>query len=157
MCNNKECAKYFKSQQAYHRCFQELRRKWKSYGKAAGRITLKQTSEEERRAIGGIIGKVFYEETIRFSFSEFAQGLQRTRFAPVDIKEMLEAYFGEVLHTNQGQLKEEQEKKSGFLDRICRYFEESAGRESAAFLWLLGMLSEKKWGYQRLVRGYGKD
>jgi len=33
-----------------------LEKKWKSYGKAAGRITLKQTSEEERRAVGGIIG-----------------------------------------------------------------------------------------------------
>ena len=56
MCNNKECANYFKSQRAYHRCFEEFRKKWKYYGKAAGRITLKQTSEEERRAVGGIIG-----------------------------------------------------------------------------------------------------
>lgn len=53
MCSNKECADYFKSQRAYHRCFEELRKKWKSYGKAAGRITLRQTSEEERRAVGG--------------------------------------------------------------------------------------------------------
>ena len=94
MCNNKECAKYFKSQQAYHRCFEEFWKKWRSYGKAAGNITLKRTSEEERRAVGGIIGKVFYEETIRFSFLEFEQGLQKTRFAPVDMKEGLEEYFG---------------------------------------------------------------
>ena len=90
MCNNKECAKYFKSQQAYHRCFEEFWKKWRSYGKAAGNITLKRTSEEERRAVGGIIGKVFYEETIRFSFLEFEQGLQKTRFAPVDMKEVPE-------------------------------------------------------------------
>lgn len=46
----------------------ELLKKWKSYGKTAGRITLKQTTEEERRAIGGIVGRAFYEETIHFSF-----------------------------------------------------------------------------------------
>lgn len=157
MCNNKECANYFKSQRAYHRCFEEFRKKWKSYGKAAGRITLKQTSEEERRAVGGIIGKVFYEETIRFSFLEFEQGLQKTRFAPVDMKAVLEEYFGEPLITTQGRQREEQERRKKFLDRSCGYFEENAGREAAALAWLRKMISEKKYGYQLLMREYAKD
>lgn len=157
MCNNKECAKYFKSQQAYHRCFEEFWKKWRSYGKAAGNITLKRTSEEERRAVGGIIGKVFYEETIRFSFLEFEQGLQKTRFAPVDMKEVLEEYFGETLITTQGRQKEELERKNKFLDRICGYFEKNAGNNSAALLWMREMISEKKYGYQLLMREYAKD
>lgn len=157
MCNNKECAEYFKSQRIYRRCFEALRGKWKSYGKAAGKITLEQTSEEERRAIGGVIGKGFYEETICFSFAEFEQGLQRTRFAPVDMKEMLEEYFGETILTNQGRQKEEQERKNAFLSRICRYFEERAGIGSIAFLWMQEMVSEKRYGYQLLMREYGKD
>lgn len=157
MCNNKECANYFKSQRAYHRCFEELRKKWESYGKAAGRITLKQTSEEERRAVGGIIGKVFYEETIRFSFLEFEQGLQKTRFAPVDMKTVLEEYFGKPLITTQGRQKEEQERRKKFLDRSCGYFEEKAGREAVALAWLQKMISEKKYGYQLLMREYAKD
>lgn len=157
MCNNKECANYFKSQRAYHRCFEELRKKWESYGKAAGRITLKQTSEEERRAVGGIIGKVFYEETIRFSFLEFEQGLQKTRFAPVDMKTVLEEYFGKPLITTQGRQKEEQERRKKFLDRSCGYFEEKAGREAVALSWLQKMISEKKYGYQLLMREYAKD
>lgn len=157
MCNNKECANYFKSQRAYHRCFEEFRKKWKSYGKAAGRITLKQTSEEERRAVGGIIGKVFYEETIRFSFLEFEQGLQKTRFAPVDMKAVLEEYFGEPLITTQGWQREEQERRKKFLDRSCGYFEENAGREAVVLVWLRKMISEKKYGYQLLMREYAKD
>lgn len=157
MCNSKECANYFKSQQAYSRCLEELRRKWKSHGRVAGRITLERTSEAERRAIGGIIGKVFYEETIRFSFSEFEQGLQRTRFAPVTIKEVLEEYFGETLLTNQGQQREERDRKHNFLNRLCGYFEESADGESVAFLWAREMLLKKKYGYQLLMKEYGKD
>lgn len=157
MCNNKECANYFKSQRAYYRCFEEFRKKWKSYGKAAGRITLKQTSAEERRAVGGIIGKVFYEETIRFSFLEFEQGLQKTRFAPVDMKAVLEEYFGEPLITTQGRQREEKERRKKFLDRSCGYFEENAGREAAALVWLREMISEKKHGYQLLMREYAKD
>ena len=69
MNNDRECAAYFRSRKAYERCMEELLKKWKSYGKTAGRITLKQTTEEERRAIGGIVGRAVYEETIHFSFS----------------------------------------------------------------------------------------
>lgn len=157
MCNDRECAEYFKSQQAYHRCFEEFRKKWRSYGKVAGRITLKQTSEDERRAVGGIVGKVFYEETIQFSFLEFEQGLQKTRFAPVDMKAVLEEYFRERLITTQGRQREEQERRKKFLDRICGYLEENAGREAVTFLWMREMISGKKYGYQLLMREYAKD
>lgn len=157
MSNNTECAKYLKSRKAYQRCLEELRRKWRSFGRAAGRITLKDTNEEERRAIGGILGKVFYDEDICFSFAEFEQGLQRTRFAPVDMKEVLEVYFGEKLSTNQGQKEEQEKKKSAFFDSIREYFQKSAGGESIVFLWIQAMLFDKKYGYQQLVREYKKD
>ena len=91
MCeNNRECAEYFKGQKAYRRCFQELLKKWKSYGKVAGRISLKNTSEEEKKAIGGLLGKTFYEENICFSFADFEKSLQKTRYAPVEMKKVLE-------------------------------------------------------------------
>lgn len=157
MSNNTECANYFKSQKVYQRCMKELRKKWKSYGKVAGRVTLKDTTVEERRAIGGIIGKVFYDKDICFSFAEFEQGLQRTRFAPVDMQEVLESYFDEKLSTNQGQKEEQQRKKIEFLDGIRSYFLESAGSESIAFIWIQAMLSDKKYGYQQLAREYTKD
>lgn len=157
MNNSKECAKYFKSQQAYRRCFAQLRKKWKSYGKAAGYITLRETTEEERRAIGGVVGKVFWEKDIRFSAAQFEQGLQRTRFAPVDMQIVLEEYFGETLSTNQGQKQEEQKKKREFLEGLCEYFQKLAGRESTAFLWMQDVISAKKYGYQMLIREYGKD
>lgn len=79
--------------------FQEFEKKWKTYGKVTGIITLKNTSEEERRAIGGILGKTFYENTIRFPFAEFEKGLQYTKFAPVDFEQVLEAYFGRKMLT----------------------------------------------------------
>lgn len=157
MSNSKECAGFFKSQRAYQRCFLELRKKWKSYGKVTGTITLRETSEEERRAIGGVVGKVFWEKDIRFSASEFEQGLQRTRFAPVDMQQVLEEYFGETLSTNQGQKQAEQKKKREFLEGLCAYFREVAGSESIVFLWMQDVISAKKYGYQMLVREYGKD
>ena len=157
MCSSKECAEYFKKQNAYRRCFEKLRKKWMSYGRLTGRITLRDTSEEERRAIGGVVGKVFFEKDIQFSAAEFEQGLQRTRFAPVDMKKVLEAYFGETISTNQDRKQEKQKETRAFLEGLCVHFQESGDRESIAFLWISDVLLEKRYGYQILVREYGKD
>ena len=73
-----DCAEYFRSQEGYRRCFEELLKKWKSYGRPAGVIVLEHTSEEERRLLGGILGKSFYESRIRFSFAERRTETART-------------------------------------------------------------------------------
>lgn len=129
MSNSRQCAEYFKNLKESKRCFRELRKKWRSYGRAAGRITLKGASPEERRMIGGIVGKVFYEETLCFSFQEFEQGLRKTRFAPVEMKDVLEEYFGETLCTNQGQRAEERQEKSEFLRGLGDFFLMRESRE----------------------------
>lgn len=157
MNNDRECAAYFRSRKAYERCMKELLKKWKSYGKTAGRITLKQTTEEECRAIGGIVGRAFYEETIHFSFSEFEKGLQKTRFAPVNMEKMLEAYAGKSLKTNRELQEEDQFRREKFLKTNQFYFREKAGADSLAFQWIEELLSSKKYGYSLLMREYGKD
>lgn len=157
MNNDRECAAYFRSRKAYERCMKELLKKWKSYGKTAGRITLKQTTEEERRAIGGIVGRAFYEETIHFSFSEFEKGLQKTRFAPVNMEKILEAYAGKSLKTNRELQEEDQFRREKFLKTNQFYFREKAGADSLAFQWIEELLSGKKYGYSLLMREYGKD
>ncbi len=157
MSNNEECAEYFRGHKAYKRCFQELWKKWRSYGKIAGRITLKDTSEEERKAIGGITGKVFEEETIRFSFAEFEEGIQKTRYAPVDMQIVLEEYFGKKLQTNQRETEENRKQKEQFLNEIRDSFFGKTGKDSAAVRWLEAVMASKKYGYQIIVREYGKN
>ena len=157
MRSNQKCAEYFKSQEAYRRCFEELWKKWRSYGRAAGRITLRDASEEERRAVGGIIGKVFYGEDIRFSVSEFEAGLQKTRFAPVDLKELLELYFGETLCSRAEQQEAAEKLKASFWKGLQESVLVQNGCESAAYAWLAEMLEQRKYGYLILNREYGKD
>lgn len=157
MRSNQKCAEYFKSQEAYRRCFEELWKKWRSYGRVAGRITLRDASEEERRAIGGIIGKVFYGEDIRFSVSEFEAGLQKTRFAPVDLKELLELYFGETLCSRAEQQEAAEKLKASFWKGLQESVLVQNGCESAAYAWFAEMLEQRKYGYLILNREYGKD
>ena len=157
MCNNRECANYLKRNTAYSRCMQELQKKWESYGRVAGSITLKKTSVEERRAIGGIVGRAFPDETVKITFREFEQGLQKTRFAPIDIKTVLEDYFGSALYTNQEQKALVQAAREEFLDKLFRYFEDCGKEASVVLLWLQELKNHKKYGYQILMKEFTKN
>ena len=132
MHNNRdrECATYFKSREEYRRCFGELWKKWRSYGRAAGKITLHGASEEERRAVGGITGKIYYGEEVRFSVSEFEAGLQKTRFAPIELKALLEEYFGKPLCSRQEQKETKEKEKNDFWQETAAVLFEKTGQES---------------------------
>lgn len=157
MNNNEACAAYFKGNPAYRRCFLEFEKKWNSYGRAKGIITLKHTSEEERRAIGGILGKTFYEDAIRFPFAEFEKGLQCTKFAPVNFEEVLEAYFDRKMITTQKMRMEEERSRAEFFETVEGCLTECAGPDSVVVFWLREMYSKKKFGYQTVIREYGRD
>lgn len=157
MNNNEACAAYFKGNPAYRRCFLEFEKKWNSYGRAKGIITLKHTSEEERRAIGGILGKTFYEDAIRFPFAEFEKGLQCTKFAPVNFEEVLEAYFDRKMITTQKMRMEEERSRAEFFETVEGCLTECAGPDSVVAFWLREMYSKKKFGYQTVIREYGRD
>lgn len=157
MNNNEECAAYFRSRPESRRCLQALRAKWESYGRAAGYITLSDASEAERRLLGGILGKNFIEKKIRFSCAEFEQSLQKTRFAPIDLKRVLEAYFGEMITVRKEKKQKAEQERERFLDELCGRFEKQQGAGGTASVWLWRMRREKAFGYQLLIREYGKD
>lgn len=155
--NNGGCASYLKKHEAYARLMGELWKKWKSFGRIAGSVTLKNTTEAERRAISGIIGKTLTGETVTISFQEFEQGLQKTRYAPIDMKAVLEAYFAAPLQTNQEQKERVQKAKDDFFERLSACFEGDGNNRPAAYDWLRELYSRKKYGYQILLKEWLKD
>lgn len=157
MRNNKECANYLKNNPAYGRLMKELQKKWRVYGRVAGSITLKNASESEQRAIGGIVGKTLKEETVKVSFQEFEQGLQKTRFAPIDMKLVFEAYFEDSLYTNKEQKVQEQMAKDDFFDTLFLFLENCTKKTSVAVLWISELQKQKKYGYQMLMKEFGVD
>ena len=54
-----ECVSFFRKNRGYARLFEEMRKKYKKYGKLAGKVSLEGASEEECLAIGGILGAVW--------------------------------------------------------------------------------------------------
>lgn len=157
MCNNREFAKFLRKNSAYSRLMRELRKKWESYGKVAGAVTLKKTSEEERKAIGGIVGKKFTDETVRITFREFEQGMQKTCYAPLDVKNVIEAYFDISLISNKEKKAKIQREKDEFFDRLVLEFKESDVETSVVSSWLNEMRCNKKCGYHTLMKVFNQN
>ena len=157
MCNNRKCAEYLKKNEAYARLMRELQKKWKSFGRTAGSVTLKNATEAERRAIGGIVGKTFTDTTVTVTFQEFERGLQKTRFAPIDMKTVLEDYFAVPLQTNQEQKERVQKTRDEFFGRLLACLGDCNENRPAAFYWIQELQNQKKHGYQILIKEFNKE
>lgn len=150
----KSCAEYLRSKPELERCIRELKKKWLSFGKTAGNVVLKNASEKERQAVGGILGKRFYEKDIRFSCLDFEYALQNTRYGPVEMKGVLEAYFQEPLVTKREIAVRKEEKKYRFLAEIRNCMAGISGEKSVAYQWILELEAGRPYGYQLLMKEY---
>lgn len=157
MSNNRDCAEYLKKNNGYHRCMIELEKKWRSHGRAAGKIVLSEATEDEKRSLSGIIGRRFTNSSINFSFQEFEQGLQNTKFAPINMQAVLENYFDCEMITNQKKQQNRQNEKNVFFEKILLAYVALMGDMSDAVLWIRDMQKFKKYGYHILFKEYEKD
>jgi uncharacterized protein (TIGR02679 family) len=151
-----ECVRYFREQTGFHRGFLEMRKKWKSYGKAAGKIKIKSATEEEKKALGSILGRRYWEEDIEFLFSDFEKALKETRFRDVPLTVLLEGYFGETLITNQEKRAREEQQKEAFWNRIIEWLEGRGAEALSTLEWVRAMAGQKQYGYT-VVMGHWKN
>lgn len=151
MSNEAECAAYFKSHPEWDRCFKLMRRKWESYGRTGGRVTLPQAKEAERKAIQKVLGKNMQPEKVCFSLQEFEAALQQTKFAPVSLKEVLDVYFGEEIRTNQEKTEQQREKKEQFFEQLQEEFQQKEKDYADILFWLQLVREQKKYGYSLLM------
>lgn len=156
MSNNRECAEYFQRQRGYDRAFLEMRKKWESYGRASGRIVLSGATEEEKRALSGILGKRFYDDEIRFTMREFEEALKKTRFSSVALHDLLEQYFGQTICTNQQRAAERKAERERFFDNLMAHFQQNGTNHQVAD-WIQNMRKSRKHGYSLLISEWKKD
>ena len=151
-----ECIMYFKQQRGFDRCFDEMRKKWKSYGKVSGKIKLLSANEEEKRTIGKFLGRVNWKTEwnteICFSFAEFERALQETRFCEVSIIELLTGYFGEELVANQEINARTEQSRKEFWRRIQVWLAEQGDAYQQPLKWVLRMEESKQHGYAVVLR-----
>ena len=146
-----EAATYFKKRSGFKRFFQALRVKWQQYGRGAGWIVLEEATEEERQALTGILGRQIPAGKLRVATKEFEAALAGTRFAPINLDDLLAAYFHQPLVTNTCRRQQEAAAKANFFAKLIRAAEGPVGR------WLEEAGAQKKFGQALLLTAYKKD
>lgn len=93
----KECVSYFKNNRGYKNIFQQMREKWRSYGKISGNIILNNPTSEEREAVKKFLGIVSDSKKIKFKMSDFEKALKESKFNSIELINLLEEYFQEKI------------------------------------------------------------
>jgi len=152
-----ECVKYFKSNDAYKRLFQAMRRQWKKYGRIAGWIMLEQVTDREKRALQSILGIYFAGNEVKFKMSDFQKALQETKYATVALPDLIAGYFGEILLTNQAGREQTQKAKQDFVAAAIESLKLEGAYTELVSAWLVCLLTEKSAGYMLFMMEYEKS
>lgn len=148
----KECAAYFRQVSGFQRVMEQLLARYRRNGRAAGTIRLDNASEQERDALCGLFGHSFPGE-VKFKVQDFDAALQASRFAGVDLKDVLELYFDTTIHTS----RELKDRKQQQLDNLLELAYQLA-RSDICKSWLEDIKAKRKdRGYLLLVKEISKD
>lgn len=162
--SRKDAYEYFRKTPGFDRCFQELRKKWNSYGRAAGIVKLTAASKEERRALEGFFGKSFADQTggtLSFSVQSFEAALKETAYGELSLQQLMELYFGEPMQTNAARKAEREEQIRLFFENCRQFFlrreHDMCETDGTAADWIETVFQEKKYGYQLILKEWKRN
>ena len=152
------CVNYFKNKGGYNRAFEQMKKKWRHYGRSAGYIILDNPSDNEKELLGGFLGKDFNNtEKIKFSMSDFEKTLSETKYKNITLYDLLETYFGEKLITNKEYKTEKINEKSDFFSAVIKRISSEYGDECSSVKWLKNIRENKNYGYKLIISEYEKS
>lgn len=148
---------YFKSNPAFKRIFEAMRKQWKAYGRCAGTIKIKNATKAEKDALASFTGTSYDGCDITFKFIAFDHALQTTTFAGMQILDVLEAYFEEAIQTNKEVARIQEEKRTCFFQRIKADLIAKLDHPAQAVSYLVDVQVHRDYVYSLLMREYKKD
>lgn len=107
-----ECVLYFKQNAVWKRLFLGFEKKYYSYGKFSGRITLKNLSCSEIEELEGFFAESFHgKKSVTISSEKFEKALKNSKYSLVTPEEILTAFFGKTLLGKTEEVKQKEQKK----------------------------------------------
>lgn len=126
MTNIEKCANLFKKDKRNDVIFEKFKKKILTTDKIEGSILIKNPSKEIRRLIEGFFYfKNFKGETLSFSIEDFRKRLEELGYIDIDLKELTNQYFGEVLLSKEEQKKLLKEEIELFFSKLVSKLKES--------------------------------
>ena len=102
-----ECLEYFRERKVYGKLFAGFKKKYESFGRLGGTVSLKNISLEQKNQLGGFFQKDYSQnKTVSISMNRMEEALKESRFADLTWEEILEEYFGEKLEGKKQVLKQ---------------------------------------------------
>ena len=151
-----ECVLYFKQNAVWKRLFLGFEKKYYSYGKFSGRITLKNLSCSEIEELEGFFAESFHgKKSVTISSEKFRKALENSKYGILTPEEILTAFFGKTLLGKAEEIEHKKQKEKiieeDFLEqfaatpagkcfpmfkKILKSYEKNNLQQWRDFLWL---------------------
>jgi uncharacterized protein (TIGR02679 family) len=147
----KEAVSYFKAREGFHSLFLQLIDKYRSYGRFGGKVIINNPTLSEREHLSGFTG-VNYSRTshITLEIAKFENLLENSAYQGVDLKEVVELYFGTTLLTKK-------EEKARLLKEQEHFFSDVKKVDHKYTTLLTGVIKNKEKGTKGIFELYNKD
>ena len=148
----KEAADFFKKEKGFHRLLNAFVKNYRSLGRVGGTARLNNLTEAEKESLSGLLKKDFSDQkSATISVEAFQKAIKETKFAGVNLKELLIEYSGGNLKTKKEKEAEYLEEKEIFFSGLERQFK---GNNSQIFL---SHIKNKGEGSKGIHQLYDKD
>ncbi|WP_161879239.1 TIGR02679 family protein [Alkalibacterium sp. MB6] len=111
---------YFKLDSVYQKLFKDFKKKYESLGRVAGTVSLSTYSEEEKAVLAEFLGlrKDKLSEKNKVSLVQFEKQLSTYRYGDIDLHELLETYFNQVIMSNKQRAQNKLNEKDTFFSHL---------------------------------------
>ena len=150
MSNEEKCAFYLRKKDVY-RFMLGARKRYESYGRITGTVTVKNATDSEKTDMSGILARMISGTDIRVSLKEFVTALQETSFGKVDFSEVMNCYFEEVIQTAKEKAEGKKKADEDFYKTLEDVLKKKRA-DSYEYDWLNRMIHEKDSGYRILAK-----
>lgn len=150
MEGSKKCAEYLLTKNV-ERCMNEIKKRWVSYGRFTGKITILDATKEEINDLTRITGIRFESDKIKLFVKDFENSLKESDFAPLDLKEVIDCYFGYTIITKNDLQKNKEDEENRFQSNLYTILKENHAHEILCE-WVDHLFLNKESGYRILVR-----
>ena len=97
-----------------------------------------------------ITGIRFKNNMIKLSVKDFENSLNESDFAPLDLKEVMDCYFGYTIITKSDLQKNKEDEINQFQSNLYKILKENSTHE-ITFDWFRRLFSDRESGYRILV------
>ncbi|UNC91166.1 TIGR02679 domain-containing protein [Candidatus Contubernalis alkaliaceticus] len=119
----KEAVEFFQKEPGFKRLFHLFNKNYYRLGRMGGTVKLLNLKPEEKDALSGIMGRDYSrQDSASISLAAFKKALKKTRFAGVELKELLEGYHGKSITTRTEEKNRILLEKSAFFQSFYREF-----------------------------------